>query len=148
MQLNLSPSTSLQSCLVQAIRSIRKHLRSSSRDLLRPLIQSNNMSFGRLWGSPWIWTSLVIVNIPLTSSVFTRMHEYVLCECVHAGLYLCTYLWSKCSILMLLHSFVIYANELLEVNIIILCNLHITREKYIMYPESQSIYYENHSMKK
>jgi len=76
------------------------------------------------------------------------MHECVLCECVHAGLYLCAYLWSKCSILMLLHSFVIYANELLEVNIVILFSLQITREKYIMYPESQSIYYENHSMKK
>jgi len=49
---------------------------------------------------------------------------------------------------MLLHSFVIYANELLEVNIVILFSLHITREKYIMYPESQSVYYENHSMKK
>lgn len=148
MQLNLSPSTSLQSCLVQTICSIRKRLRSSSRDLLLPLIQSNNMSFGRLWGSPWMWTSLVIVNIPLTSSVFTRMHECVLCECAHGGLYLCAYLWTKCSILWLLHSFVIYANELLEVNIIILFNLHITREKYIRYPESQSIYYENHSKKK
>jgi hypothetical protein len=131
MQLNLSPSTSLESWLVQIIHSIRKHLRSSSRDLLLPLIQSNNMSFGRLWGSPWKWTSLVIVNIPLTYSVLTRMHVCVLCECVHAGLYLCAYLCSKCSILRLLHSFVIYANELLEVEIIILFNLYITREKYV-----------------
>jgi hypothetical protein len=68
--------------------------------------------------------------------VFTRMHECVLCEYMHAGLYMCAYLWSKCNILRLLHPFVIYAKELLEVEIVILFNLHIMREIYIVYPES------------
>lgn len=67
--------------------------------------------------------------------VFTRIHECVLCECMHAGLYLCVYLWSKCSILRLLHSFVIYAKKLLEVEIVILFNLHIMIETYILNPE-------------
>lgn len=66
---------------------------------------------------------------------FARIHECVLCECVHAGLYLCAYLWSKFSILRLLHSFVIYANELVEVKLITFCELNIVREIYCRYLE-------------